>query len=220
MPQQINLCTPILLAQKRYFSAQAMVQALAVFLLVGGSLFAYWVWSLKVASQGLETTLQAQARDLEAMQAIVQRGKLDAGPAKSALAQELANRQAELARREQVLQALQRGLYQPGWGHSARLQLVAQSIPAQAWVTEVKADEHQLEVVGFTLEPSALNDWVAKLAASPLLQGQQLTSVKVESAHAAGARAGTQALGSARALWSFHLLSSIAQAAPPSGGKP
>jgi hypothetical protein len=28
MPQQINLCTPLFLTQKRYFSAQTMAQAL------------------------------------------------------------------------------------------------------------------------------------------------------------------------------------------------
>lgn len=40
-----------------------------------------------------------------------------------------------------------------GQGHAARLQLVAASIPAQVWVTDVKADELQLDISGFTLEP-------------------------------------------------------------------
>ena len=31
MAQQINLCTPLFLAPRRYFSAQTMAQALAVF---------------------------------------------------------------------------------------------------------------------------------------------------------------------------------------------
>jgi hypothetical protein len=41
MPQQINLSTPVLLAQKRYFSAQTMLASLAVFVLLGGAMTAY-----------------------------------------------------------------------------------------------------------------------------------------------------------------------------------
>ena len=38
MPQQINLSTPVLLTQKRYFSAQTMLVSLGVFVLVGGAM--------------------------------------------------------------------------------------------------------------------------------------------------------------------------------------
>ena len=129
------------------------------------------------------------------------------------MAQELQGRKAELLQREKLLDELQRGLFQPGWGHSARLQLVAQSIPAQVWVTEVKADESQLDVSGFTLEPAALNAWVSKLAASPLLQGQKLATVKVESVSAS-------LPGAPRPTWSFHLVSALGKSAAVAGGKP
>ncbi len=46
MPQQINLSTPVLLAQKRYFSAQTMVLSLLVFLVAGLAMTAYGLWSL------------------------------------------------------------------------------------------------------------------------------------------------------------------------------
>jgi len=102
---------------------------------------------------------------------------------------------------------------------------VAASIPAQVWVTDVKADELQLDISGFTLEPAALNAWVARLSASPLLQGQHLAAVKVEkvkvdSAWADGStQTGTAtqvALGARRPLWSF----SLVNAATSSWGKP
>ncbi len=237
MPQQINLCTPILLAQKRYFSAQTMVQALAVFLIAGGGLCAYWVWSLNAASAHFKTILESQTRDLEGMQVILQQSKTSAGPLNAGIAQELAGRQAELLRREKLLEELQQGLYQPGWGHSARLQLVAQTIPAAAWVTEVKADANQLEVSGYTLDPAVLNDWVARLAASPLLKGQQLSAVKVENTNAdtkrsalegrAGASlpavpsaASSAVAGASHPMWSFHLVSSLARPLVPAGSKP
>ena len=121
------------------------------------------------------------------------------------MGQELAGARAQLLERQNTVAELRRGFMAPGQGQSARLQLVAQTIPAQAWVTEVRADAAQLEVRGFTQEPVALNDWVAKLAQSPLLRGQQLAKVKVERANAP-------------ALWSFTLASELPRAAVPASG--
>lgn len=214
MPQQINLCMPILLTQKRYFSAATMVQTLAFFLVVGGGLCAYWVWSLTVASEGFKKTLATQGLELESLQAAVAQGQIGVGLTESALTQELRARRTELAQREQLLAEMQRGLFRPGWGHSARLRLVAQTIPAQAWVTQLRADDVQLDVSGFTLEPAALNDWVARLAASPLLQGQRLSTVKVENVTAAVENVAS------RPMWSFNLLSAVGKPAGAAGSKP
>lgn len=211
MPQQINLCAPILLTQKRYFSAQTMLQALAVFVVLGGGLCAYWVWSLNAASEGFRSTLATQSRELENLKSAIASGKAGTAPIDASLTQALQGRRAELLQREAVLQALQRGLSRPGWGHAARLQLVAQTIPSQVWVTEVKANDSQLDISGFTLEPSALNDWVLKLAASPLLEGQKLSTVKVENASAAA---------TSRPEWSFNLVSELDKPSALAGGRP
>ena len=213
MPQQINLCTPILLTQKRYFSAQTMVQAWAVFVILGGGLCAYWVGSLNAASEGFKMTLATQARELDSLKSALLQGQAGAAPMTAALAQQLQGSKGELLQREALLRELQRGLFRPGWGHSARLQLVAQSIPAPVWITEVKADEQQLEVSGFTLEPAALNEWVSRLAPSPLLQGQKLATFKVESAS-------TALKAAARPTWSFSLVSALGSPTVVKGGKP
>ena len=232
MPQQINLCTPILLTQKRYFSAQTMAQALAVFVLLGGGLCAYWVWSLNSASEGFKKTLATQAQELASLQAAIQQGKLGAGPLEAALAQQLQGQKLDLQQRQTLMEALQRGLFRPGWGHAARLQLVARSIPAQVWLTDLKADDNQLALTGFTLEPAALNDWVSRLATSPLLEGQQLSTVKVEHASAALLKTlgGTPTpatpvvtvatTATARPMWSFTLVSALGKPAPLTGVKP
>ena len=232
MPQQINLCIPILLTQKRYFSAQTMAQALAIFAVVGGGLLTYWVWSLNKASEGFKKTLAMQSHELEGLESALKQGKAGAGSAETDLTQELQGRRTELLQREKLLETLQDGLFRPGWGHSARLQLVAQSIPSQVWVTEVKADQAQLEVSGLTLEPAALNDWVGKLAASPLLKDQKLATVKVENASSAMTRAGVgvpmpslPAASSAmvkapRPMWTFNLVSAVGKPSAVAGDKP
>jgi Tfp pilus assembly protein PilN len=223
MAQQINLCTPIFLTQKRYFSAHAMLQALVVFVLLGGAMAAYWVWTLQSFSDSLEHTIASNQSEVTRMEAAIKASKAVSGPAEANRTQALQARKAELKQREQLLEASQRGLFRAGWGHSARLQLVAQSIPAQVWVTEIKSDDNRLELVGRTLEPAALNDWVKRLAASPLMQGQSLSTVKVE--RATNARGGTitgAADGAGPAAWTFSLVSSIGTppAKPGQGSKP
>lgn len=236
MPQQINLCTPILLTDKRYLSAHTLALALAVLLLVGGGFSAYWVWSLNVASEGLKKTLLVQAQELKNLQVALQQGKAGAVPAQVALTQEIGVRKVELLQREKMRDELQLGLFRPGWGHAARLQLLAQSIPAQVWVTEISADDIQLDVRGFTLEPAQLNDWVARLANSPLMQDQKLATVKVESASlptikgAAGTATPVRLVASAPQLaapapvphpvWAFSLLNVMAKPAATTGVKP
>ncbi len=217
MPQQINLCTPILLTQKRYFSAQTMLQALTVFVVLGAGLSAYWVWGLHVAGEGFKKTLVTQSRELETLQSAIARSKTGGGQVGPALTLELQGRRTELLQREKLAEEWQRGLFRPGWGHAARLQLVAKSIPAQVWVTEMKTDEAQFEVSGFTLEPAAINEWVAKLAASPILEGQKLSAVKLENASTATLKA---VIGTPRQVWSFSLLSAMPQPSPVTGGKP
>lgn len=217
MAQQINLCTPILLTQRRYFSATTMVQALSAIVVLGGGLGAFWVWSLNTASEGYKKTLATQAREVESLQLAMTPAKAGTGAADAALTQELQARRSELAQREILLEDLQRGLFRAGWGHAARLQLLSQSIPPPVWLTEVKADDATLEVSGFTLEPAALNGWVAKLATSPLLQGQSLSTVKVESVSQAattrdaGSATAASAPAPVRSVWSFNLLSKLAK---------
>lgn len=216
MPQQINLCTPILLTQKRYFSADTMAMSLGIFVVAGALLCGAWVWNLQRASQGFAQTMDFQAKEIAGLQAAIQRAQTAALPVDPTLAQKLKDQQTLLLQKQQTLQALQQGVSQPGKAHSDRLQLVARSIPTVVWVTDVKADTARLEVAGFTLEPAALNDWVARLATSPLMQGLTLGDVKVERATSSTSAAPGASAAAGQALWSFRLVHLIA----PTGDKP
>jgi Tfp pilus assembly protein PilN len=204
MAQQINLCTPILLTEKRYLSAATVVQALAAFLLVGGALFAGWVWSLKNSSTGFQAAMARQTQEIHSLQsAIAQNGK---GTLDTNLQQQIASKHQLLTERTEILAALRNGLMQPGAGHSDRLRWVAASIPGPVWVTRVAMEEGRFELTGFTYEPAALNDWVSQLAASPLLRDMQLSAVKVVRVDASDTSAQAAAIVS-RATWSFSLVS-------------
>jgi Tfp pilus assembly protein PilN len=218
MPQQINLCPVLLPRQKDYFSASSLLQMLAIFAVAGGGFCVYWVWSFNTANHAMVKTLASEALELQTLQARLARESASSGPLKATLALDLQSRQAELLRREALLQELQSGLSLPGWGHAARLQLVAQSIPSKVWVTRVNANEFQLEVIGYTLDPAALNEWVAKLAASPLLKGQQLATLKVEQVTLAAPKVGEN-LTAARPRWFFSLVSALGKPTVMAGSK-
>lgn len=214
MPQQINLCTPILLAQKRYFSAQTLLIALSVFLVLGGILYGTWVWNLDRATESFQQSLTSHTTEVDSLKAAIQRSQANAAPVDPALLAQLTERRNAVVQREKLKEALNEGMFRPGWGHSDRLTWVARSIPAPVWITEVRMDGARFEVSGFTLEPAALNDWVDKLSVSPLMQGLKLATVKVENATAASvvvpgaaASAASAPVAPARPVWSFNLVS-------------
>lgn len=226
MAQQINLCTPILLAPKRYFSANTMAITFGVFLALGSALCATWVWNLNQTAQAFRGSVAAQAKQLDGLKAAIAQSKAQAAAPDAALAAQLQGLRLLATQRSQLREALQQGLFEPGWGHSDRLALLARTIPTQAWVTDVKMDNARLEVSGYTLETSALNDWVDRLALAPLTQGLKLSTVKVESAPMPAAlrpaSAASASRGNAeRAVWSFHLVSTApARSASPAASTP
>ncbi len=226
MPQQINLRTPILLTQKHYFSASTMAGSLAVIAAFSAALYGYWMWSLSNNSAELNRTLTSFSQERQRLQAALKDRQASQVPAEAGLQQALQAQQGLLQQREQVLAELGRGLLREGQGHATRLRLVAQTIPPEVWVTEVKADERQMEVTGFTLDPAALNHWVARLAEHPLLRGHVLSAVKVErvvgeAADAGGRTAGAPTAAASRPRWAFVLVSTAPGAplaAAPAGG--
>ena len=232
MPQQINLCTPILLTQKRYFSANTMAVSLAVFMSLGGALCGTWVWNLNRASAAFAQSVTTGMREVESLQSAIQVSRAKAAPADPALVAQLEVQRNAVTQRRKLQEALQEGMFRPGWGHSDRLTWVARSIPDPVWITNVQMDGSRFEVTGFTLEPAALNDWVDKLATSPLTRGLKLATVKVEAATvttgavpSVAASTGSAPATPVRPMWSFNLVSmepiaAVALAASAPGGKP
>lgn len=225
MPQQINLCTPILLTQKRYFSAHTMAVALGVFLLFGTMLCVAWVWNLESSRASLQQAVDTHKNEVETLQAAILRSRANAAPVDPALLAQLTERRNTLAQREKLKEALNEGMFRPGWGHSDRLNWVARSIPAPVWINAVRVDGTRFEVSGFTLEPSALNVWVDKLSVSPLMQGLKLATVKVEKATPAmlgvpnaAASAASAPTAPPRPVWAFSLVSAEPITAAPTLG--
>ena len=108
------------------------------------------------------------------------------------------------------------------------MRLLAQTVPPPVWLDELRWSAGRMELEGKTLQPDALQPWVQQLSKHALLQGQQLSAVKVErlAEGKSMARAGEGlAVGSAvaeavadsvarpRQVWSFTLASTAPKVA-------
>ena len=195
MAQQINLFSPILLTPKRYFSALAMAQALALFGVGLVGLCAWTVSSSSTLQRDLQSATQLnQAEHLRLTAVLAGQPAATAGSA-TATQQELAQAEKQLAGRHRLLADLKRGLASEGHSHSAWLRLLAQTVPAPVWLTEVRLVEGRVELAGMTQQPEALRPWLAKLSAHPLAGGLPFAAVRLEHSEAQG---GAE-------LWAFHV---------------
>lgn len=211
MPQQINLLDQVRVAQKRYFLAPAMLKSLSFLLLVGGFWSSDWLSSMETEGDLVKQSMAVQSREIVSAQGSIElRKKYD--KARSALVQELEASRRELLQEEQTARQRHQGLLRPGWGHAARLRLVAQSIPAQVWVTTMSINQGKFKIEGFTLELAALSEWAGALTANPLIEGQKLSSINLQEA-------GKAKFKTSRPVWSFNLVSTISEPSAKSAVK-
>lgn len=180
MAQQINLFSPLLLSRKQVFTARTMLLALGVFMVMVGLMTWYGVSVLRASGDASRLQLAERATERARLTEAI-RGKSNAeGHSREQIARAADSLAAELRGRRAVLAELQQGLVLADDGHAARLRLVAQTIPQQAWITELVFDKGTWVLTGATTLPAALNDWMTRLSQHPLLSGQQFSSVKVE----------------------------------------
>jgi Tfp pilus assembly protein PilN len=217
MAQQINLYSPILMAPRRYFSALAMLQALAVFLVVLLVLCAWVLTSSAALRRELQGAQAAQASERERLTQTLAAQPVASG---AALEQELAAARQVLATRRALRDELSRGRLPQGRSHAAMLNMLAQTVPATVWLNEIRLNDGRLELSGKTLQPEALRTWLAQLAQQPMTADRHLAAMKLERVETEAA-SGSPA---AAPVWAFQLVSQTPALAlndaPGAQGKP
>ena len=223
MPQQINLLTPILLAPKRYFSALTLVQASGLLVAVG-LVAALWLQQRDRSAEAQHQALLAQYAT-EKQSLMVARAALPAPMDAVAVQQQLLPLEAGNTERRALLQALG-GDGAVAHRNSDLLALIAQSLPESAWLSELRYSPGRVELIGGTLDTGVLRPWLARLAAHPLLAGQELTALRVERLGTPGTESSNNPLlvrGSPLAaagmpVWAFRVVSSPVQPASAASG--
>lgn len=206
MPRQINLYSPSLREPQRHFALRSMLQALAVFAVALVALCGWALWR----TAGLQRDLASANTAFSAEQERLGRN-LAAKPASNdtaALNQELAQAQQALARQRSELGARREAAAAVGARPAAWLQLLARNTPPAVWLTGVRNAGTRIEIDGYTLNPEALQPWLAQVTAAAPAGARELGALAVQ-------RETALPVGEA---WSFRLVSNNPGA--ESGGKP
>lgn len=206
MTRQINLCPQRTNVARGVWPAHQVLLVMAGVCVLVMAITTAWVMSLNRSTAANHQRAAANKLTIATLQKQLGLEASAVAMSAPALEAELQARRAELARQQARLLNLQRGALAEGSGHAARLALVARTIPASAWLSQIKLDQDRLELSGATLEPAALNRWLDELAASPLLKDLRLAAVKVERLPSE-ARQVPARLGKAT-VWQFTLSSS------------
>ncbi len=192
MSQQINLYNPVFLAQKKYFSALAMVQSLGVLLVALGLVHVFASRQTASLERLLsETTQQAQLRRAQVV--VLGRQYSSEGTSKT-LEEDIARVQAQLRKRTELLGDMKTSAGGNVEGFAVFLTALArQSIPG-VWLTGVDlgAKPNQLVLKGRALRPELVPAYVAALSRERALAGKALSSLEVRTREEAP-RAGQQA---------------------------
>ena len=178
--RQINLYNDALLPKRELFSARQMT-TWTVIALISMIAIAWWavVETRKIA---VEVANQASRQTVERARnaAVLPAGEVPSPQQLAASEQALRAQEAQLAARRAAGEALSRGMANDKRGPSALMRLIAATIPPQVWVTEVRVAGSQVDVIGKTLDPVAINIWLERLRASAYVVAKPLPVLRLE----------------------------------------
>ena len=196
MPQQINLHIPVLLAPRQRFSARAVGLALLALAALLTLVSAGVAWSARRTATEDEATRARQAGERAQLQQALAQARQRLDP--TALARERQGLALELDRLRQQLDLQEQGRLAPGESHASALALIARTVPAGTWVTELRLGTHEITVDGVALDPAQLRAWVARLGEDPMFRRGAPMQLRVEQLgqphQALSAATGTDAL--------------------------
>jgi Tfp pilus assembly protein PilN len=177
LSQQINLYSPLFRKQKKLFTAQAMLHALALVLVALMILYVYARFQV--------TTLARQATGFdEQVRAGLERVKTMPGAPVAADEKQLDARIAELQARLQGAEQLlgQAGLSHASSGYAEPLRALARQRLEGVWLTSVTlaGDAGELSLSGRALRTELVPRYIDRLTRDPALRGRRFATLAIE----------------------------------------
>jgi Tfp pilus assembly protein PilN len=210
---QINLFNPSLVKSEEVFTANRILVGV-VGAVVTMAVIGWWAASERQRlTQAVQTQAAARTAELARLQQAAGIGDAVLTPQELAAREQMLKSQvATLDARRAVRDGLRRGLANDKQGPSALLKALAGSVPADTWITELRAEGSQFELTGRTLDAAAVNAWQDRLHLAGTLAATPLPVIKVERADAVPA-----ANSRAPVVYSFTITATLA--APLAGEK-
>lgn len=179
MSQQINLFNPIFLAQKKYFSAAAMLQALG--LVLGGMLVisAFAVHQARTL-EGLVADAVRDATQQREQLVILTKQFSDQGVTKK-LEEDIARVEEQLRKRNELFAQLNTSIGGNAEGFSVYLKALARQTTPGVWLTgiEISGKSNDLVIRGKALNSEQVPAYVRSLSREPVFAGRALSALQV-----------------------------------------
>ena len=179
--RQINLYNATLIPTRELFSARLILWWVVIALLAMAAVarFAY----VETQSVSREVTLNAgrQAAEKARIASPSIDGEVLPTPQQvAALETALRSQQMLLNTKRIARDTLRHGAAFEKGGSSALMRLFAESVPPQAWLTEIRSSGPRIEFSGKTLDPLAVNALVVQLNASGYLAAGHVPVIRIE----------------------------------------
>lgn len=214
--RQINLFNLAMLPTQEVFSANRIVVGVVSSVLVMAAI-GWWAFTERQRlSHELTSKAAARAEEIAKAERIAAAVGNPLTPKELAALENTLRSQGEaLAARRDVRDLLRRGLATDTQGPSALMRLLATSAPTQAWLTDIRVAGPHIEVVGRTLEPTAVNMWLERLTKSNHLSAKVAPTLKLERVEVPSA-----APGRMLPVYVFTIVGALAAPFADDGGRP
>ena len=180
MSQQINLFNPVFLKQRKYFSVNAMLQAL-VLIVIGSALFyGYAAYQVRLlAKQSVETSKRYTAEQLK-----LTRYTAEFSPqqASQLLEEELKNAEARAATQLELIETLKSGAIGNTTGYSEYMQAFARQVINGLWLTgfNITGDATHISMSGAVLSPEMVPAYIQRLSQEKVMSGKTFASLQMQ----------------------------------------
>jgi hypothetical protein len=178
--QQLNLFNPVLLRQRKYFSARTMVQALGLLFTVLALAYAYQRVQLAAARAQLESA----SRQFDEVQQQLTKFAAEGRPAPTKLLDdEIARAQTQLDAQEALLAGLAGGTLGDTTGFSGYLTALARQTSPGVWLTGFTASgmDGPLAIRGRMLRPELLPGYIRMLNREEALRGRGFAELRLSA---------------------------------------
>lgn len=178
MAQQVNLFNPVFLKQKRYFSAVAMAQAVALIVLGVLVIYAVQVRQTRALERvAVETQRQLDERKAQ-IAGFARKTSVDGS---KALAAELQASEARLVERRSLLDDVRTGVGGDARGYSRYLAALARANTGGVWLigVEVGGKSGDLVIKGRALESALVPAYIDALKRQPPFAGRRVGELKL-----------------------------------------
>jgi len=177
--QQINLFNPQFLEKKKYFSAEAMTQALGLIVLGMAAFYGFALWQDR--SLARQTGESGRAYEQQKQQFAKVSAELSPEKRETQLDQDLKSIEAAIALRQSLLRELGTGGSPGSSGYSEYLRAFARQTVQGLWLTSIQIAEGgaQLTMSGRALQADLVPVLIGRLKQEPVLRGRPLEALAI-----------------------------------------